>query len=289
MELPDIASAVRWAAAELRAAGIEEARRDARLLLSHTLDVTLDQIIGYPERPMAPVAQRRFAALVARRGRREPVSRILGYREFWSLPFEITPDTLDPRPESEILVEAVLREIGPKGGDLEILDLGSGSGCLLLALLWELPEARGLGLDIAPGAVETASGNAATLGLAARAAFKLGDWTEGISGSWQVIVSNPPYIRDGDLTELAPEVALYEPRQALAGGADGLKAYRRMIPQAAGLLAAGGLLALEIGHGQANAVSSLLTAAGLCIIGRERDLAGVERCLLARKSRETGS
>ena len=285
----DIAKALAWAADELRAAGVEGGRRDARVLLAQALDVPLEQVIGYPERPLPAAVQRQFAGFVARRARREPVSRILGVREFWSLPFRISPDTLDPRPESEMLVECVLRELEDRMADLEILDLGTGSGCLLLALLSELPNARGLGRDQAPGALETAAENAAALGFGGRAAFGLGDWAEGLSGPWQVIVSNPPYIKEGDLAGLAPDVALYDPRRALAGGLDGLDAYCRLIPQAARLLSDGGLIALEVGLGQADDVERLLTNAGLCIIGRERDLAGVERCVLARKLQEPSS
>ena len=278
-----VAGALAWAAGELGAAGVPEPRRDARLLLAHVLDAPQERLIGYPERALGTAARGRFASLIARRARREPVARILGRREFWSLPLTITPDTLDPRPESETLVAAVLDQLDERGAALEILDLGTGSGCLLLALLSELPNARGLGCDLSPGALAAAADNAAALGLAGRARFEHGDWAEGLSGAWQVIVSNPPYIRDGELESLDPEVAAYEPRLALSGGADGLAAYRRLVPQAAGLLAPGGLVALEVGLGQAETVAGLLTDAGLCTIGKARDLAGLDRCLLARK------
>lgn len=279
-----IASSLGWAATLLGAAGVELPRRDARLLLAEALGGRPDLVTGYPERLLEPGQENRFRTLVERRAAREPVSRILGWREFWSLDLQVNPDVLDPRPESETVVEAVLARIDNRQAPLRILDLGTGSGCLLLALLSELPRARGLGVDISSAALVIARKNARKLGLAPRAAFRQGDWAQGITGSWQAIVSNPPYIMDQEIGDLAPEVARYDPKLALSGGADGLAAYRSLAPQAARLLAPDGVLGLEVGAGQACEVGRLLGTAGLAVLDCVRDLAGQERCVLATRS-----
>jgi release factor glutamine methyltransferase len=222
----------------------------------------------------------RFGRMTARRAPREPVSRILGRREFWSLEMKVTPATLDPRPDSESLVGAVLARIAEPSAAIRILDLGTGCGCLLLALLSELPRARGLGVDIDLEALAAARDNARGLGLAARAGFAKSDWGRDLVGSWQLIVSNPPYIKDSAIADLAPEVARYDPPRALSGGEDGLEAYRQLAPQISRLLAADGMAALEVGRGQADAVERLLGEAGLRTLDRTRDLAGIERCLV---------
>lgn len=279
----DAASALDWAVARLRSADVDAPRRDARILLAEVLGGDPALVTGYPERPLDETQAARFEFLIRRRAAREPVSRILGRREFWSLAFSVTPDTLDPRPESETLVEAVLARFEDRTAPLNLLDLGTGTGCLLLALLSELPRASGLGVDLNPEAVAVARHNAESLNLADRADFRAGDWTSDLAGSWQVIVSNPPYIMDTEIADLAPEVAGYDPRMALSGGPDGLAAYRSLIPQAARLLAPGGTLALEVGAGQAKDVGRLLDAAGLATAGRARDLSGIERCILAER------
>jgi len=269
------------AAARLRDAGVEGARRDARLLLGAALGEPPARIMARPERPLSHAELARAEASIARRARREPVSRILGRREFWGLEFAVTPDTLDPRADSETLVAAVLKHIGDRSARLDILDLGTGTGCLLLALLSELPGARGLGIDISAAALEVARGNARRLGLGARARFEQRSWAEGLSGFWQVIVSNPPYIIEAQIGALSPEVALYEPRLALAAGSDGLDAYRELLPQLTRLTAPGGIVAVEIGAGQGDAVAHIMGRAGLSVSAVARDLAGTERCLLA--------
>jgi release factor glutamine methyltransferase len=279
---PTLASALAQATAALRAAGVEGARRDARLLLGRALDAGSTTIFAYPERRLSPVQAAKFSDLVARRVRREPVSRILGLREFWSLPFALSPDTLDPRPDSETLVEALLARVVERRAPLRLLDLGSGSGCLLLALLSELPGARGLGVDISPGAVGMAKANAAALGLADRAEFRQGDWTEGLSGPFDLVVCNPPYIASGELAALAPEVVLHDPRLALDGGADGLAAYRRILPRLPGLLAPDGWAGFELDPGQDRGLRALLAAAGFATIEAADDLTGRLRCLLVQ-------
>lgn len=292
MTPPTVAQTVAAAAARLAAAGVADPRRDARLLIAAAIEADAARLIAEPERVLGVGEAARIEASISRRAAREPVSRILGRRGFWSLEFEITPDTLDPRPDSEALVAAVLARIGAQdivGAPLSILDLGTGSGCLLLALLSELPAATGLGLDISAAALEVARRNAWNLGLSGRARFEGGDWAgdwpgdggAGPDDSWQVIISNPPYITDDEIGELAPEVARYDPKLALTAGSDGLDAYRKLLPRAAGLLERGGVLALEVGCGQQDAVTGLLVASGLKPLSRYRDLGGIERCLLA--------
>jgi len=270
------------AAARLRAAGIEGARRDARLILAAVLKTAAAQVMAYPERAMSEAQAGEVERQIARRVRREPVSRILGRREFWGLEFLITPDTLDPRPDSETLVAAALERLAGRDAPLRILDLGTGSGCLLLALLSELRRAEGLGVDLDPAALAVAHENASRLGLAGRARFAAGDWAGGLIGAWQAIVSNPPYIIGHEIAELSPEVAEFDPRLALDAGPDGLNSYRTIIPQAAGLLAPDGVLVLEIGSGQGDSVCSLMRQSGFVGVERLADFSGIERCLVAR-------
>ena len=280
-EAPTLRALLEGAAARLKAAGIDSARLDARILAGAALGYSRDQLLIHAAEPAPTAALPRFEALLARRLDREPVSRILGRREFWSLEFALTPDTLDPRPDSETLVEAVL-ELAPRHRPLALLDLGTGSGCLLLALLSELPLALGVGIDRSAGAVAAASANAERLGLTGRARFQRADWRDGVSGRYDIILSNPPYIPDGDIPGLEPEVARFDPLAALAGGTDGLDAYRLLAPMLPDLLTEPGTVAFEVGAGQAAAVAALLEAAGLLPAGSRRDLAGIERCVVAR-------
>ena len=216
---------------------------------------------------------------MARRAGREPVSRILGEREFWSLRFSLAPDTLDPRPDSETVVEAALDWCGERPGPLRVLDLGTGTGCLLLAVLESRPEATGIGTDIAAGAVAEAARNAAALGLSDRASFRRADWDAGIAGRFDLILSNPPYIPTPEIGGLEPEVTSWDPKAALDGGADGLDAYRRIAPAAAGRLAPGGAAFLEIGAGQEEPVEAIMAAEGFSRFVRKADLGGNVRCL----------
>jgi release factor glutamine methyltransferase len=225
-------------------------------------------------RPTDLIAER----YAARRAAGEPLSRILGRREFWGLEFALSPETLDPRPDTETIVEAALAAFaGRRGEALRIVDFGVGSGALLAALLSELPAARGVGVDLSPGAAAQARANLESLGLEARAEIRVGDWAEGLDGPFDLIVANPPYIRSGDIAGLAREVRDHDPRLALDGGADGLDAYRALTPQIARLLAPAGRFLVEVGAGQADAVKALATAAGLADLATHRDLAGVER------------
>jgi len=282
---PTVATVLAEAAAALAGAGIGDARREARLLLARVLGLDPASLFGRPERPLDETEQDAFATALARRLRREPVSRILGGREFWSLPFCLSPDTLDPRPDSETLVQAVLDTLPDRAARLAILDLGTGTGCLLLALLSELPNAWGLGVDIAPGAAATAAGNARNLGLADRAGFAVGDWTAALVGRFDAILINPPYIPDGAIAGLEPEVARWDPRRALAGGCDGLDAIRTVTSDLAKLLSDQGVIAMEVGAGQDDEAAAVAAASGLTVIARKRDLGGGVRCMLMRAAK----
>lgn len=278
-----IGDAVTAAAARLAAAGVPEPRREARLLVALALGVEPGAVLGYPERGLDPAARTRLAALTTRRAAREPFSRLAGRRGFWSLDFEISPATLDPRPDSETLIEAALTLLPDRAAPRRVIDFGTGSGCLLLALLSELPKATGVGIDILPEAAATARRNAAALGLADRAHFIVGHWSGAIVGQADVILANPPYISTEEIDSLAPEVARYEPRTALDGGADGLAAYRQLASEIARLLAPDGLAFIEVGAGQAAAVQRLMAATGLALTGLHRDLAGIERCVVLHR------
>jgi release factor glutamine methyltransferase len=274
---------LRLATDGLKAAGVVSARLDARLLLARALGVDGAWVFSHPDHVLQSAEAAAFDRLLARRRRREPMSHILGQREFWSMPFKVTADTLDPRPDSETVIEAILEQLPDRRAPLSVLDLGTGSGCLLLALLSELPSATGLGVDISPAALVVAGDNARALGLAGRARLQLGEWGAGLTGPFDIIVANPPYIADGELAGLAPEVRCFEPRLALAGGPDGLAAYRALASQVARLLASSppAIVAFEVGAGQAPAVSVLLQAAGLAAPTVRRDLGRVERCVIA--------
>ena len=278
-----VGEALAEAAKRLAEAGIERPQSEARILLQAASGRGRGQIIAFPEHALSAAQAEVFGSQVKRRCAREPIARILGKREFWSMNFAVSPATLDPRPDSETLVAAVLARIPDRRAPLRILDLGTGTGCLLLALLSELPQAEGLGIDASRDAVATAAVNATALGFGARAQFRLGDWLRDISAQFDVIVSNPPYIESDAIDDLAPEVSRYDPRGALDGGADGLSAYRTLIPQAAQRLKREGLLALEVGAGQGAAVGALAANAGFTPLGSAQDLAGIERCLLFKR------
>jgi release factor glutamine methyltransferase len=270
------------AAAALSSAGFDEPRRRARRLVTGSLELSPTELLIDPERGLEPDEASRLRQMIGRMIEGEPLSRILGRREFWGLSFALSQDTLDPRPESETLVEAVLARIADRSAPLNFLDLGTGTGCLLLALLSEFPAASGVGVDIALGAITTARDNAAVQGLAGRAGFFVGDWGSALSGRFAAIVANPPYIASAALAELPPEVGRYDPPCALDGGEDGLAAYRRIAPGLPALLAPGGIFVAEVGNGMAGAAAAIMKAHGLFIDGVERDLAAAERCVVAR-------
>ena len=269
-----VADALRAGAARLQGVA-DNPRLEARLLLAHALGCSQNDLIREPERLVDPAP---FDALLDRRVRHEPVAHIVGRREFWSLRFEVSPATLIPRPDSETLVEAALEAFAGRAPPRRVLDLGTGTGCLLLALLHEFPAAFGIGVDLEPAAAALAQRNATQLGLIDRTGFVVGDWTNAIGGRFELIVSNPPYISDGDMATLMPDVARYEPRLALAAGVDGGDAYRAIIPALPGVLAPGGVAILEIGAGQAEMVSRIAQSRGFAVSLRQ-DLAGIPRAI----------
>jgi release factor glutamine methyltransferase len=277
--LPTVGTALDRAASRLRRAGIETARLDARLLLAEALECQVEAIVAWPELVLSPRECNAVEALVSRRERREPLAQILGRREFWSLPFTTSPSTLTPRPDSETVIEAALALIPDRARALRILDLGTGTGCLLLALLSEYAQATGVGTDISIDCVQVAAANAAALSLSGRARFVVANWDDGLTGEFDLIVSNPPYIPEGEIESLEPEVRTYGPRLALTGGADGLAAYRALMPRLSSRLTRSGVAVFEVGVNQAESVESLAREAGLEPLRRFRDLGGVDRCV----------
>ena len=269
----------------LLAAGIEEAADEGRFLIAHVLaPVTLAQALADPALFSWQQAEA-VAALAWRRLQRVPLSQVLGSQPFWTLDLTVTPDVLTPRADTETLIEAVLAEAGHEA--VRLVDLGTGSGAILLALLSERPAWTGLGIDLSDAALAVAIGNAERCGLANRADFLRGRWGTGLAdGSVDILVSNPPYIVSEVLAGLAPEVRDHEPALALDGGADGLDAYRDIIADLPRLLASGGLFALEIGHDQGGPVSALAREAGLAGIAVKRDLAGHDRVVIGRRQRD---
>jgi release factor glutamine methyltransferase len=273
----------RHALAEMfRQAGIDSADTDARLLIAHVLGIDRSALMTNGSRALSAEEIKAIDTRAARRLKREPVSRIFGSKEFWTLSLIVTPDVLVPRPETETVVEAALDTLLPmKQEKLRILDIGTGSGALLLALLSELPNATGIGTDISAAALEIARINAERTALAARCTFVACDVAAGVEGTFDIIVSNPPYIAHGEIATLAPEVRDYDPPQALDGGADGLDGYRAIARQVRPLLAPGGRLIVELGAGQEDAVRTLFTKAGLNAAAVKDDLAGIPRALSA--------
>jgi release factor glutamine methyltransferase len=277
-----IGSVLNEVAAALEQAGFDEARRRARRLLAAVLDLSPTEVFTRLDRTITESERASIEAILRRALAHEPLSRIVGVREFWGLEFMLSPDTLDPRPETETLVEAVLARLPERDRAYRFLDFGTGTGCLLLALLSEYPSATGLGVDRAPGAIATARDNAGRLGLGARARFTAGDWGRDIDERFDAIVSNPPYIESNAMPGLPREVRDFDPRLALDGGADGLDAYRAIAADLPRLLTAAGIAACEIGQGQENAVAGIIIAAGLVIDAILPDLAGIPRCVVAR-------
>jgi release factor glutamine methyltransferase len=277
-----VGSTLADAAHALAAAGFDEPRRRARRLVAAALGLSATEVFVHPERAVGERAAERVAALLRRVLAHEPLSRVLGVREFWGLEFSLSPDTLDPRPETETVVEAVLARLPERGRGYRILDLGTGSGCLLLALLSELPAAYGVGVDRAPGAAAAARDNAAALGLHGQAGFMCGDWAAAVGARFDVVVANPPYIATETIAHLSPEVREFDPHLALDGGADGLEAYRAIAGALPRLLAPGGIFAAELGAGQGEAVAGILAGHGVVVEGFVDDLAAIPRCIIAR-------
>lgn len=282
-----VEAARRALTAQFESAGIESASLDSRLLIGHIFGLDLTGLITSAQRQLTENESKRLEDATRRRLAGEPVARIVGEKEFWGLPLKLSAATLVPRPDTETVVELaleLLRADGATNRPLRIADLGTGSGAILLALLSELPMAQGFGTDISEQALQTATDNAAGVGLAARTTFIACDYASELSGPFDLIVSNPPYIRAADIADLAVEVREHDPRAALDGGADGFDAYRALIPQAAGLLPPGGILIVEAGEGQSGLINGLMTLAGLVPTGAPKaDLGGIPRAVAARK------
>jgi release factor glutamine methyltransferase len=281
-----IAAARRALARAFRAAGLDSPELDARLLVGHAAALDHRGLAVHGNEELADEAVVRLAGLTARRLAHEPVARILGVKEFWGLPLVITPDVLVPRPDTETVVEAALAALGPEGRrePLRIADLGTGSGAILLALLSELPAATGVGTDRSFAALLTARANSARLGLSSRASFLSCDFGAALGDSFDLVVSNPPYVVSAELTCLPAEVRNYDPLLALDGGADGLAAYRAVARDAARILGRNGHLIVELGAGLATAVQTVVAAEGLPVTAPPRpDLAGIPRAITARR------
>ncbi len=279
------------AKARLDAAGLEGPVIDARLLVEAAAEATRADIVTDPYRALTPEQEERLADYLGRRERREPVSHILGRKGFWKIMLSVTPDVLTPRPDTEVIVDYVLKKFPGETTAFQILDLGVGSGAIVLSILAERPRAKGLATDISDEALAVARENAANLGLASQIAFMRGNWTEGLAdASFDVVVSNPPYIASEVIETLQPEVKDHEPRLALDGGADGLDAYRHLAPEILRVLKPGGLFAVEIGYDQKDAVEALFNDAGAGDVWTIKDLSTNDRVVVGVKNPlETGS
>ena len=271
------------ARAALENAGVPNAALDARLLMADAAGLATAALMARDGEELPALAEGVFHSHLDRRLAGEPVARILGEKEFWGLPFAVGEATLVPRPETEILVETVLGYARSRsGGEIGICDLGTGSGAIAIALLCELPLAQAAALDISQAALDVARSNAERLGVLTRISFHQGDFADAPEGPFDVVVANPPYVRSGAIARLQPEVRGYDPLVALDGGPDGLDAYRSILARAPSLLKRGGLLALEVGDGQAGDVTALCRAAGFGRVATAPDLAGTDRVVSAR-------
>lgn len=273
-----LGEALAWGASRLADAGVEAPRREARLLAAHCLGLPASSLLD----PARMLDRQAYAALVARRAGREPMAFITGRAGFWTLELEVSPATLVPRADSETLIEAALAARPDRQRVRRILDLGTGTGCLLLAALTEFPAAEGLGIDLSWEAARLAARNGRANGLAGRAFFVAGDWAASVSGRFDLILCNPPYIPQAELAGLMPEVAGYEPARALDGGPDGLDAYATLIAMLPQMLAQGGAAVFELGVGQADAVAALAAQAGLTHVATRPDLGGIARAIVLR-------
>jgi release factor glutamine methyltransferase len=276
---------MRDAARQLAAAGVDTAALDARLLLCRAAGVSHANLIAQGNDSAPANVVDALEGFVARRLAGEPVARILGTKEFWGLPIQLGPETLDPRPDSEAIVSAALDAFSDRGAPLRVLDLGTGSGCLLLAVLSERPNATGLGVDLSSAAINVARQSADALGLAARVRFAVGDWAKGLNARFDVVLSNPPYIRSGEISGLADEVRKFDPPRALDGGPDGLAPYLEILPALPSLLTDGGRAFLETSP---DLYAELFTLAqdvpGLAGLEKISDLAGRARGLAIGKA-----
>ena len=268
------------AIAKFKAAGVAQPINDARILLGHSLNKPNERFYGKEEDVIQSEYLDDFSSKILRRCRREPVSKIVGIKEFWSLELLVSPYVLDPRPDSETLIEAARKQFPDRNRIINILDLGTGSGCLLLAALQEWPHSYGLGIDIDPRCIEIAKINAKRNELNDRAKFQTGNWASSLDEKFDIILCNPPYISANEIAELDEEVRLYEPEIALNGGQTGLDCYVELAAQFSNLLSADGLIFLEVGIGQKKQILGIMKSNSLELIKIEKDLAQIDRCLI---------
>lgn len=274
--------ALRSGVMELQKAHVESASLDARLLLEHATGLAREQLIADMQMMLSDAQYAAYMRLIEARAARKPLAQLTGKREFWKNIFKVTHDTLDPRPDSEALIESVLARFGDHEKPLSLLDLGTGSGCLLLTLLKEYPLMQGVGVDISPAALMVAKENAMALGLGSRVKFVQSHWFAQVEGLFDLVISNPPYIATDDIARLAPEVALYEPKLALDGGSDGLDAYREIFAGLKARLKPEGMAFMEIGMGQQRDIESMAGQAGFEMLGVAADMAGIARCVVIK-------
>ena len=280
MTILTIAGALEAATQKLSVAGVEKPKFDSKLLLCHAACIEPVTVVTHPNRELSAEILQSFETLIERRALREPVSHLIGEREFWSLPFAVSSDVLDPRPASETLIQAALDHVEDTKKAVSVLDLGTGSGCLLITILSERPFARGTGVDNSEAALIVARRNAEKNSVENRSTFELSSWGQNISGSFDLILCNPPYIAGSERDFLEPEVILYEPKIALFAGDDGLLAFRQLAPDVYRLLDPDGIAVLECGPGQAASVIEIFCSAALHHVETLSDLDGIERCCI---------
>ena len=269
-----------WAKEKLLRAQIESPILDARLLLGFALGTPQERFYGSENKILTKSQTDNFIKIIERRCKREPVSRIIGTRSFWNLTLRINLSSLDPRPDSEILMESILRTFTDKAANLKFIDFGTGTGCLLLSALNEFPNSSGVGVDISKECVKLAQENAALNGLSQRALFIESDWAREVTDKFDIIIANPPYIQSDTISTLDPEVKNFDPHIALNGGQDGLSCYRKLAPQFVEVLKKGGLVFLEIGYDQRESVSNIMEHSGLKCLHINQDLGNRDRCLV---------
>ena len=275
-----VSEVLKIAITKFKAAGIAQPISDARILLGHSLNKPNERFYGKEEEVIQSEHLNDFSAKILRRCKREPVSKILGLKEFWNLELQVSPYVLDPRPDSETLIEAAIKQFPDKNRILNILDLGTGSGCLLLAALQEWPQSYGLGIDIDSRCIEIAKKNARRNDLNNRVRFQTANWASNLDEKFDIILCNPPYIPTNKIAKLNEEVRLYEPTIALNGGQTGLDCYVELAAQFSNLLSADGLIFLEIGFGQKKQILDIMRSNSLKLIKIEKDLAQIDRCLI---------
>ncbi len=272
--------ALREAVFDLQGAHVESASLDARMLLEHATGMSREQLLFHMDDMLSAQHLAQYRELIGRRLARQPMAQIIGRREFFGRDFAVSQATLDPRPDSETLIEAILKRVRSRSAPFRILDLGTGTGCLLLTLLSEFSNATGVAVDISEEALRIARQNAALLGLESRAQFVSSHWCMQVEGKFDIIISNPPYIPTCDISELAPEVANHEPKLALDGGTDGLNCYRAIVASLPGYLSSHGMAVLELGMGQQAAVENLVHENNLKTVGVAHDLQGIARAIV---------